>query len=56
MKFRTAALALVVTFGLTATMEAKTPKQHTAKRTYKAQKYKKPKFKAGKSPKIKHHA
>lgn len=50
MKFRTAALALIVACGLTATMEAKTPK-----RTYKAQKYKKPKFKTGKSPKVKHH-
>lgn len=56
MRFRTAALALVVAFGLTATMEARTPKQKTPKRTYKAQKYKKPKFKAGKSPKIKRHA
>lgn len=51
MRFRTAALALVVAFGLTATMEAKQPK-----RTYKAQKYKKPKFKSAKSPKIKRHA
>jgi hypothetical protein len=56
MKFRTIALALVVACGVTATVEAKTPKQHTLKRTYKAQKYKKPKFKTGKSPKIKHHA
>jgi hypothetical protein len=54
MKFRTAALALLLAFGVTATMEAKTPKQ--PKRTYKAQKYKKPKFKGGKTPKIKHHA
>ena len=56
MRFSTIALAVLVAFGLTATMEAKTPKQHNAKRTYKAQKYKKPKFKTGKSPKIKHHA
>ena len=55
MRFRTAALALVVACGLTATLEA-APKQHAVKRTYKAQKYKKPKFKGGKSPKIKHHA
>lgn len=57
MRFRTMALVLALTCGLTATMEARTTKAHSkSKRTYKAQKYKTPKYKAAKSPKVKRHA
>ena len=59
MRFRTIALALLLACGLTATMEARTKKAKTpknARHSYKAQKYKPPKFKGGKAPKVKRHA
>jgi len=51
MRTRTLALALVVAFGLTATVEART--KHKSKISYKAQKYKAPKYKKSK---VKRHA
>ena len=53
MKIRTIALALALTFGFTAAMEAKTKPQNKVK-VRKAQKYKAPKHKAAKYKQPKH--